>query len=161
MSFEDFEELPKDELFTDESDLKRKIVKLERQLVKFRDEQSKDTKRLVKQQEKALLNTVEFYEGQIDALREQNRELFEKNLELHETSKLFLKGLEHLKNDGVRVMLTHNWSRKGIHGSLENRINTLVLSGKRIISVCPTRVDSHGYTDEALIITEHTDKRKV
>lgn len=157
---EDFPELPGDEMFPDEQQLKKEIAKLNRQLSKFRDEQVRDTNKLLKQQEKALRNMDEFYQQQLEDLREKNRELFEKNLELHETSKIFVKGLEHLKRDGIRVTSHYNWSKKGVHGSLETRIDQLKLEGKRVISVCPLRVDSYGETIIALIITEHFDKHK-
>jgi hypothetical protein len=157
---DEFEELPSDDLFPDEHELKKENIKLKRQLVKFRDEQSKDTSKLIKQQEKALRNMDEFYQQQLEDLREKNRELFEKNLELHETSKIFVKGLEHLKRDGILVTQTHHWTRRGVNGSLKERINQLVLDGKRIVSSCPTCISPQGDVVEAIIITEHLDKHK-
>jgi len=156
----EFEELPSDELFPDEHELKKENTKLKRQLNKFREEQAADTKKLIKQHERALLNTVEFYNEELEKLRDQVRELFERNLELHETSKIFVKGLEHLKRDGIRVTQTHFWSRKGVHGSLEHRINQLSLDNKRVIFACATKVDHHGEIIEAVIATEHFDKHK-
>lgn len=151
--------LPSDELFPDEHELKKENTKLKRQLSKFRDEQIKDTNKLIKQHEKALRNMDEFYQQQLEDLREKNRELFEKNLELHETSKIFVKGLEHLKQDGVRVTECHEWSRKGVYGSLKTRIDQLSIS-KKVISVCPTTVSSQGDIVGAIIVTEYIDRHK-
>lgn len=162
MGYDDFEDLPlpSDDLFPDEHELKKENTKLKRQLIKFRDEQRKDTQKLIKQQEKALWQMDEFYQQQLDDVREKNRELFEKNLELHETSKIFVKGLEHLKTDGIRVTFPHVWSRKGVHGSLAERIKQLTMDGKRIVSICPLKVTSQGDTVEAIIVTEHFDRHK-
>jgi len=157
---DEFEDLPPDELFPDEHELKKENTKLKRQLTKFRDEHSSEVKKLLKQHERALRNMDEFYQEQLEDLRGKNRELFEKNLELYETSKIFVKGLEHLKRDGVRIAITHPWKKKGIHGSLESRIDQLRMDGRRVISICPLRVDNFGETVEALILTEHIDKHK-
>ena len=157
---DEFEELPSDELFPDEHELKKENTKLKRQLAKFRDEHTTDTKKLIKQQEKALRNMDEFYQEQLEELRNKNRELFEKNLELHETSKIFVKGLEHLKKDGIRVTQTHIWTRRGVHGSLKHRIDQLVTDGERIVSLCPLYTSPQGDTMEAVIVTEHFDRHK-
>lgn len=161
MAYEDeFEELPSDDLFPDEHELKKENTKLKRQLAKFRDEQAADLRKLIKQHERALRNMDEFYQQQLEEQREKNRELFEKNIELHETSKIFVKGLEHLKRDGIRVTSHYTWNKKGVHGSLEARIDQLKIDGKRVISLCPIKVDSFGETVAAMIITEHFDKHK-
>lgn len=157
---DEFEELPSDDLFPDEHELKKENIKLKRQLGKFRDEQITDTKKLIKQHEKALRNMDEFYQEQLEDLRGKNRELFEKNLELHETSKIFVKGLEHLRKDGITVTHTETWSRKGVHGSLHARIAQLIMDGKKIVSLCPLTISSQGDTMQAVIVTEHFDKHK-
>lgn len=151
--------LPGDELFPDEHELKKEIKRLNRQLTKFREEQAKDINKLIKQHERALINTSVLHESQLEHLREQIRELFEKNHELHETSKLFLKGLEHLKQEGIKITTTHHWNRKGVHGSLAERVKQLTLD-KRIVSICPLHVSPQGDVLEALIVTEHIDKMR-
>lgn len=160
MAIDDFEELPGDELFPDEQELKKKIVKLERQLVKFRDEQAADTKKLMKFQERALLNTSALYENQLEHLREQIRALLEKNLELSETSKIFVKGLQHLKQDGILVTQSITWERKGVHGTIDTVIARLAINGARIVAICPMQVTHQGETIKALIVVEHMEKKK-
>lgn len=148
-------------LFPDEQALKKENKKLLRQLNALREEQKKYIDKLLKQHEKALKNMDELYQSQLENSREMNRELIEKNIELKETSKIFVKGLEHLKQDGIKVKQNHHWGRKGVEGSLENRIDQLTkVTNKTLVAVCPLRVDSHGYVIEALIITEHFEKIK-
>lgn len=165
MNLDEFNDLPSDELFPDEHELKKKINKLNNEINKlnkklesFRDQEKKDIEKINKQYERALLNMAEFYNQQSDLLKEQIRELFEKNYELHETSKIFVKGLEHLKKDGIRVTQSIPWSRKGVYGTLQERISQITLDGKRIMSICATKVDSYGYTVEAIIVVEYYDK---
>ena len=161
---DDYQELPDDSLFPDEHELKKKIHKLQNELNKankklesFRDEQAKDIKKLVKQHDKALENTSSFYNEQLEDLREQNRILFERYHEVHEMSKIFVKGLENLKKEGIRVTESISWKRKGVHGSLEKRISEISIN-KRVISITAVHVDSHGFTDEALIVVEYYRK---
>lgn len=152
---DEFDELP--ELFPDEHELKKEIVKLNRKLKQFREEHEKDIRKLIKQHDRALENVDIVHKNQLDYLMEQNRELLEKNIELKETSNIFVKGLEHLKKDGIRVTESISWKRKGVHGSLESRISQISIN-KRVISITPVHVDSHGFTDEALIIVEYYKK---
>jgi hypothetical protein len=155
--------------FEEENELKRKLVKAEAKLVKFRDEQEKDLLKVmekheveIKQHQIALQNTCDFYEQQISTLRGQIRELFEKNHEIHDTAKIFVKGLEHLSRDGVTVTMSHHWTRNGAK-TLEDRIKELTGpgSGKRIVSVCPLITNPRGETVAALIITEHFERFKL
>lgn len=157
---DDFDELPSDELFPDENELKKEITKLNRKLKQFREEHEKDIKKLIKQHDRALENADIVHKNQIDYLFEQNRELLEKNMELKEISNIFVKGLGHLKKDGIKKIEPISWKRKGVHGSLEKRIKDLAIDGKTIISVVSTHTDSHGFTDEALIIVEHYIKEQ-
>lgn len=165
MSFGDeFDELPSDDLFPDENELKKEITKLNRKLKQFREEHERDIKKLIKQHDRALENADIVHKNQIDYLFEQNRELLEKNMELKEISNIFVKGLGHLKKDGIKIVAPIVWKRKGVHGSLEQRIKDLTTErkdgeGKNIISVVPTHTDSHGFTDEALIIVEYYVKK--
>jgi hypothetical protein len=147
-------------IFTDDNELKKEIIKLKRELKKQAELHEKEIKRLNKMNERVLINNEEWHVRNILSLREEIRELFEKNLELHETSKIFVKGLEHLKKDGIRVTQSHIWSRKGVHGSLEARVAQLAMDGKRVMSVCPMQVSHQGETMTALIVTEHFDKNK-
>ena len=150
---DEFDEIP--DLFPDEHELKKEIVKLNRKLKQFREEHDKDIRKLIKQHDRALENVDIVHKNQMEYIWEQNRELLAKNLELKETSNIFVKGLEHLKRDGIKRTDTVNWKRKGVHGSLDERIKRLSLDGKRIISVVAIHTDPHGFTDEALIIIEY------
>lgn len=146
-------------LFTSEDELKKKVTKLERELKKHDEANQKTLRAQAKLGERALLNTVSFYESELQTLREQIRQLFEKNLELHETSKIFVKGLEHLKKDGITVTLTHHWTRRGTKG-MKERITELVLDGKKIVALMPLSINPQGDTIEGIIVTEHTDRAK-
>jgi predicted RNase H-like nuclease (RuvC/YqgF family) len=162
----------------DEHQLKKDISKLNRTISKLKV----DHKRELKAAAKDLKATTELYEDELErqraledlhleyqakeyektisALRDQLREMLEKNWELKESSNLFLKGLEQLKKEGIRVTQTISWSRKGVHGSLEARIAQISMDGKRIINITPMRVNPQGETVEALIIAEYFDRNK-
>jgi len=133
---EDFESLPEDEMFTSEAELKREIKRLERQ---------------IKKEQK-------YHDLELDSFRGQIRDLLAKNMELTETLNIFAKGLENLKKEYI-LTETHYYSRRGVM-DLTRRIEELVKHDKRIVAIVPMHQDAHGYTTEALIITEHTTKVK-
>lgn len=166
IDFGDFNELPEEGMFQDEAQLKREINRLNKKLLKFREEQLKDTEKLLKHQEKALLNNAEFYEGRIEALKEQIREILEEKIELHEMAKLFIKGFEHLRQDHRVVTTSHSYHLRDKE-DLMKKIDELTKPkqfGKdlkyRIAEVVTTRTNSHGQAVEVVIVTEHIEKLK-
>lgn len=133
------DELSDEPLFESEAELKREIKRLERQ---------------IKKEQK-------WHDAEIDALRGQIRELLTKNMELNETNHLFAKGLDALKRDTLIITTPHHWIRRGVEGSLKNRITQLVMDGKRIVSTCPINISPQGDVMEVIIVTEHIDRTKI
>lgn len=155
-----FDNGSEDIFLPDEQELKRKVAKLERKIIRMSEEHRRDMKKLEKFHQFQLANQEKVHQLHSASLGEQIRELLEKNWELKETSNIFVKGLQHLKQDGIRVTTPHIWDRRGMHGSLENRIKQLAMDGKRIVSICPLRVTHQGDTIEAIIVTEHFKREK-
>ena len=161
MAHDEFNESFQDEeLFPDEHELKKKIQKLNNQLRKVEKEHQTELKRQEKLSKRVIENLIEEHNNSISTLREQLRELLEKNLDLSEACKVFAKGIENLKKDGITVTLSHRWSRKGVEGTIEKRISQLAMDKKRIVAILPMIVSPRGETLEAVIVTEHFEKYK-
>jgi hypothetical protein len=148
-----------DEFLPDEQELRKNLQKLNREIKRLKTEFEKDLMTAEKINKARLENQEMWYENQLSSLREQIKMILEKNMELGEACKVFAKGVENLKKDGIVTTRTTTWERKGAQG-LDITISRLVLDGKRIKTIFPTRVDHHGYTIEAMIVTEHIEKYK-
>lgn len=153
--FDDFD----DEFLPDELELKRQVAKLKRELKKAVKDGEKRLKVADKIHKARTTNRQLLHDQEIAALRDQIRMLIEKNLELGDACKVFAKGIENLKKEGITVIATELWTRKGAQ-NLEVRVAQLASIGRTNISVVTNRVDHHGYTIEALIISQYIDKYK-
>lgn len=149
-----------DEFLPDEHELRKKIKKLTKEL-----KEEEITNRKKQRNDEVIYNArLEnqklWYEDQISTLRDQIQTMIEKNWELNDACKVFAKGIENLKKEGVIMTATETWNRKGVNGSLEVRIAQLASIGRTNISVIPHRVDHHGYTVEAIIVSQYIEKYK-
>lgn len=144
MSINDNYDLLPEDFLPDVTELKKSVNSLKRELKK------KD----------------EWHEKEIVELRSQIRDLLTKNFELTEANNIFAKGLQVLKREEKIISEVHTWNMYGKQ-TLAVRIEQLTAHPtfgydpkRRVVSVTPTKISSHGDVVEALIITEHIEKRK-